>query len=183
MIRNMVERDYLDWMINLVCPDDSTEYGSFRKLLSHLHDIRFTWCIKGDADRAYDGVNLRHRFALRQKEYDYQTVDDILTGFPCTVLEMIIALAIRCEETIMDDTRYGNRTAQWFWKMIVNLGLGHMTDALYDPSEVKIVIYRFLDREYKRDGRGGLFVIKNCEDDLRDVSIWTQMMWYLDTLI
>jgi hypothetical protein len=82
----------------------------------------------------------------------------------------------------MDDTRYGNRTAQWFWKMIVNLGLGHMNDALYDHSEVKAVVYRFLDREYTRDGHGGLFVLKNCEDDLRDVSIWTQMMWYLDTI-
>ena len=34
----------------------------------------------------------------------------------CSVLEMMIALAIRCEEHIMDDPDVGNRTGQWFWK-------------------------------------------------------------------
>lgn len=47
-----------------------------------------------------------------------------LDNRPCSVLEMIIALAIRLEEHIMDDPDIGNRTGQWFWDMIVSLGLG-----------------------------------------------------------
>lgn len=54
-------------------------------------------------------------------------------------LEMIIALAIRLEEHIMDDPDIGNRTGQWFWDMIVSLGLG--SEGLID------VIRRFLNRD------------------------------------
>ena len=38
-------------------------------------------------------------------------------------------------------------------------------------------------REYAPDGRGGLFTIRNCEEDLRKVEIWYQLCWYLDTII
>ena len=41
---------------------------------------------------------------------------------------MMIALAIRCEEHIMDDPDAGDRTGQWFWSMLVSLGLGSMDE-------------------------------------------------------
>ena len=100
---------------------------------------------------------------------------------PCSVLEMILALAYRCEE-IMDDANVGNRTGQWFWKMITNLGLGAMTDQLYDPEYVEKTVRNFLNRKYEPDGHGGLFVIRNCEYDLRKEEIWTQMTWFLDSI-
>ena len=96
---------------------------------------------------------------------------------------MIIALAIRCEECIMDDPKYGNRTGQWFWGMISNLGLGGMTDYNYKEIVVDRKIDIFLDRKYDPDGRGGLFTIRNCEFDLRDVEIWRQLCYYLDTMV
>ena len=83
----------------------------------------------------------------------------------------------------MDDTRYGDRTTQWFWNMIVNLGLGGMVDALVDIEEVDKIIERFLNREYEPNGRGGLFTIDNCEEDLREVEIWYQLCWYLDSIV
>jgi hypothetical protein len=101
---------------------------------------------------------------------------------PCSVLEMMIALAIRCEETIMDDPDIGDRTRQWFWGMIINLGLGGMTDANFDPDFVDDSVLRFLNRDYEPDGRGGLFTIRNCHRDLRDVEIWYQLCWYLDSI-
>lgn len=51
------------------------------------------------------------------------------------MLEMMIALAIRCEETIMDDPRYGNRTKQWFWNMMKSLGLSYMNDDCFDRDK------------------------------------------------
>ena len=96
---------------------------------------------------------------------------------------MMVALAIRCEENIMDDPSYGNRTGQWFWGMIVNLGLGFMTDSRFDEKFVDDVIFRFLNREYEPDGKGGLFTVRNCKYDLRTVEIWYQMCWYLDTFV
>ena len=39
----------------------------------------------------------------------------------CSVLEMMVALAICCEETYMDNPNIGNRTGQWFWNMVKNI--------------------------------------------------------------
>ena len=100
----------------------------------------------------------------------------------CSVLEMLIALAIRCEETIMDNPAVGDRTGQWFWGMITNLGLGSMIDYNYNREYVEDVVARFIDNDYEPNGRGGLFTIKNCNCDLRDVEIWKQLCWYLDDL-
>ena len=106
-----------------------------------------------------------------------------LDNQPCSVLEMMIALAIRCEEHIMDDPDVGNRTGQWFWNMIMNLGLGSMTDDQFDKRYAEQVIERFLNREYEQDGEGGLFTVKHCKHDLRTVEIWYQMCWYLDEIV
>lgn len=132
-----------------------------------------------DQNRAEDGVALRYRFAC---EYpDPSDVERYLDG-PCSVLEMMVALAVRCEENIMDDPNIGNRTRQWFWGMIVSLGLGSMTDDRYDEFYIYETLERFLDREYEPDGHGGLFTIRRCTEDLRDVEIWHQLCWYLDSI-
>lgn len=180
MTRAKVKQDYFEWMFELVCEGRYARNISYRELLSYLHSTKFTYRIMSDSDRAHDGVNLRHRFALLNDNYEY--VMNCLDG-PCSILEMLVALAIRCEETIMDDPQVGNRTGQWFWKMIVNLGLGSMMDDRYDEVYVSEVVDSFLNRRYEPDGRGGLFTIRNCDYDLRGVAIWDQMMWYLDTFV
>ena len=96
---------------------------------------------------------------------------------------MMTALAIRCEENIMDDTRYGDRTTQWFWGMINNLGLGSMWGDNYDKVYVDQVLQTFLNRDYAPNGKGGLFTIRNCDRDLRDVEIWYQLNWYLNSIL
>ena len=83
----------------------------------------------------------------------------------------------------MDDPKIGNRTQQWFWTMITNLGLGDMYDSRFDRRYVKKVVDKFLNREYSPDGDGGLFRIRNCDEDLRTVEIWTQLCWYLDSIL
>lgn len=183
-IKDKVSNDYFNWMYNIVCADRFSRDISYRKLLMHLHNTAFTYSIKRDSNRADDGVSLRYRFALSMG-YDETLEHDIhhyITS-PCSVFEMILALAIRCEENIMDDTAFGNRTGQWFWGMIVNLGLGSMTDDQFDKLYTDEVVSRFLDREYKPNGDGGLFTIKNCDRDLRNVEIWFQLCYYLDSII
>ena len=67
--------------------------------------------------------------------------------------------------------------------MIDNLGLESMDDNNYNDEFARFVIFRFLNREYSSNGEGGLFVINNCKYDLREVEIWYQMCWYLDTTL
>jgi hypothetical protein len=164
-------------MYDKMCGDRFYRDVTFRNLLMYLHNTEFTYTIPRDANRAEDGQRLRYRFA-----YETGYAEIYLDG-PCSVLEMMIALVIRCEETIMDDPSFGDRTAQWFWGMVVNLGLGSMDDTRFDINYVEMVVTRFLNREYEPDGRGGLFTIKNCPDDLREVEIWYQMNWFLNTVI
>lgn len=176
MTQTKVINAYFEWMFELVCSGRFDRRFSYRKLLMRLHDTEFIFTIPKDSNRAVDGMDLRYRFA-----YDTGYDDSYLNG-PCSVLEMMIALAIRCEENIMDDPAVGNRTGQWFWLMITNLGLGYMDDGRFDRQYVDDVIETFLARDYEPDGRGGLFYIKHCKDDLRDVEIWHQLCWYLDSI-
>lgn len=178
-IKDTLNNEYFNWMYDIACADRFAKDISYRKLLTHLHSTRFRYSIKRDSNRADDGVSLRYRFAL---SLGYDDVHYYITE-PCSVLEMILALAIRCEENIMDDTAFGNRTGQWFWGMVNNLGLGSMTDNQFDKLYVEEIIERFLDREYEPNGKGGLFTVRNCDRDLRDVEIWFQLCYYLDSII
>lgn len=165
-------------MFDLVSRGRYSEDISYRKLLMHLHRTVFTYSIPLDRNRAANGEHLRYRFAL-----NHHVDEEYLDIGPCTVLEMMLALAIRCEEEIMDDPDVGDRTAQWFWNMITNLGLGGVTDDNYDRRDVDDILTTFLNRDYDPDGRGGLFRIRNCKYDLRQVEIWVQMSWYLNTIV
>lgn len=169
MIRDRRSNDYFNWLYDTVCEKRQVPGYSHYKLLTHLHNTEFRYLMTKDRNRSEDGIELRSRYGI----------DD---DSPCSVLEMMVALAIRCETDIMDDPEIGDRAAQWFWGMIVNLGLGSMHDSRYDEEYVDEVLERFLDRDYEPDGTGGLFRINRCERDLRNVEIWIQMLWYLDSI-
>lgn len=182
MTRNELNNEYFEWMYQLVCNEKYPKRLSHRKLLSHLHSIDFVYIIGMDGNRAEDGMDLRYRFGY-ERRYEAPVIATCLDDRPCSILEMLTALAIRCEEHIMDDPDIGNRTGQWFWSMISNLGLGFMSDTKFDKRYLDGVISNFLNREYKRNGEGGLFTVKNCKHDLRTAEIWYQMCWYLDDII
>lgn len=178
---NRINDDYFEWLFDLVCENRYSAKISYRKLLTRLHETEFVYHIPRDGNRAEDGIDLRWRFALHITPIgDAFDIVDELPG-PCSVLEMLIGLAVRCED-IMDDPYVGNRTSQWFWDMITNLGLGGMRDDRYNQRLVDDIIQRFLDREYEANGVGGLFTIRDCDTDLRDVEIWYQLCWYLDSI-
>lgn len=182
MTRNELKHAYFEWMCQLVCDERYSKRSTYRKLMKRLHEIDFEYTIPMDGNRAADGADLRYRFAY-ENSYDGPMIAAYLDDRPCSVLEMMIALSIRCEEHIMEDPEIGNRTGQWFWNMIVNLGLGGMTDSKFDDEYVDAVIDRFLHHEYERDGEGGLFKIEHCPRDLRRIEIWYQMCLYLDELV
>ena len=181
MIEHEINEDYFEWLYEGMCGNRYSKNISYRKLLEHLHNTNFRYTISNDKNRASDGIDLRYSFALSQGcEDEPELITDYLKG-PCSVFEMMVALAQRCE-SVMDDPKIGDRTGQWFWGMINNLGLGGMNDNRYNEQYVDDVINTFLDREYKSNGKGGLFTIRNCEYDLREVEIWYQLCWYLDTI-
>lgn len=179
MTQNDVKNQYFEWMVHLVCNEMPEKQKSYRKLLMRLHNIEFRYSLAMDGNREEDGIDLRYRFA------DVYSIHDIMMylNFPCTVFEMMVALSHRCEENIMGSPEAWDRTGHWFWGMVKNLGLSSMKDSRFEKRFVDEKIERFLKREYKSNGDGGLFTVKKCKCDLRKVEIWYQMCWYLDGIL
>lgn len=177
MARRGIRDEYFIWL------SDFVRRHNYEQLLTRLHETEFSYLIPNDQNRAEDGEALRYRFALdRHRGESPHEIIDILNR-PCSVLEMMTALAIRCEEDFMDDPNIGIRTSQWFWTMVTSLGLGAMDDDRYDEQYVDYVLERFLERCYESNGRGGLFIVRHCDCDMRDAEIWHQLCWYLDEIV
>ena len=171
--------EYFDWLCSLVKYNSAKSYT---KMLSVLHGTSFTYSMPLDENRYGDGINMRYRFAY-ENYIPTSGIEDKLAIGACTVLEMIIALCVRCEEHIMDDPDIGNRTWIWFWDMMDNLGLSKYDDNNFDIDEVERIIDIFLQRKYRRNGKGGLFRTGNPDIDMRRTEIWCQAMNFFNDVI
>lgn len=177
---NRLEQDYFEWLCSKIIDDESSV--QYTKLMSHLYDVIFYPTLDMDINRAEDGKGLRRRFGIECDIPKRILHDHLDKDQPSSMLEMMVALALRCEDTIMTDDEYGDRTWIWFWDMVKSLGLMISDDSRFDISYVDRVLDRFMDRQYKRNGEGGLFVIDDCQKDMRNIEIWYQMCWYLDSI-
>lgn len=182
MVQDELSNRYFEWLYHIVNGHRMYNRLSHRKLLRLLYDIQFVYILDMDENRAEDGISFRYRYGY-ECGHSNSIIERYLDTRPCSVLEMMVALAFKGEEQIMNDSDYGDRTGQWFWNMIVSLGLGSMSDDNFDERYVYNTITRFLDRDYAPNGQGGLFTIENPAYDMRYVEIWSQFMWYLDEVI
>lgn len=178
-------REYFEWLCKIVGGFDTHYF-----LLKRLFSREFYYINEKDSNRAYDGVQLRNVYSDQLGYWDYcmQIVNgvrvDADVGEMCTVLEMLVALAIRCEHDIMNNPDKGDRTKLWFWKMLENLDIAKYDNDNWDQQaydEVNHKIDILLDRTYKRNGQGGLFPINaKYHKDQRKVEIWYQMNTWLN---
>lgn len=168
--------DYLDWL-SIKVYDRQHNGAKYDKLFWYLYNTDFEYTFPMDGNRAEDGVDLRYRFGREYKIPDY-IIASYLDTRPCSVLEMMVALAVRVEEHIMTDPDVGDRVGQWFWDMIVNLGL-NMPDSRFNYHRADEIMDIFTNHQYKRNGEGGLFTIHDPSKDMRTTDIWYQMNYYL----
>ena len=174
----MIREEYYKWLCRFIF---TSRRRNYKRVIRYLHGVEFTYSVPFDENRYEDGLSLRSRFAY-ELGYSNDHITNTMGDDPCSVLEMMIALALRCEEHIMDDIEYGDRTSQWFWTMIDNAGFGSLTDLNFNSREAEHIINRVLNRKYGPCGEGGFFYIKNnCNVDLREVELWYQLNWYLDS--
>lgn len=177
-IEDQIKSDYFEWMYKLMCGGRFAKSISYRKLFTALHDAEFTYFVPHDENRAEDGIALRYRYCVMN---NCENLEHYING-PCSVLEMMVALAIRCEERIMCNPDKGDRTAQWFWEMIGSLGLSSMSDYNFNEQIVDDAVWKLLNRKYNRNGKGGLFTVRGWRRDAREAEIWHQLMAYLNSL-
>jgi hypothetical protein len=174
-----IETKYFLWLRNMVHMANYNHkyYGDLSRV---LHSKNFTWYVPNDDNREMDGKLLRRKFA-QEMSYEEEEIEEILSG-PCSMLEMLIALAIRLDFIMSKGAE--EHIAEWFWELIMNLGLDKFTNE-YLSLEGKLyqidkIIYTLLERKYLRNGQGGgLFPLKYAKKDQRSIEIWDQMSLYL----
>lgn len=174
-----IRNEYFQWLCSLVGADEPDH--SYMLLCRYLHNKEFVWAIRNDENRADDGCRLRDIFADETYYDDYRCLDE-----PCSVMEMLIALAIRIAENF-DDGEEEAHIRFWYWKMIENLW-GLNMDDLNDQNFTKygFSYYTFEDklnvwmsRQFRKDGLGGIFPLKFAQKNQRRLEIWYQMQSYL----
>lgn len=170
--------EYFEWLCSLIRDSKPIKHRSYRKLMVFLYHTEFEYILPMDNNRYADGMELRYRFGY-ERDIEDPVIASCLDNNPCSVLEMMVALALRCEEHIMLIPENGLMSGRWFWRMITNLGLDEMYDSNYDENMVNSIIYGFLNRDYGPNGEGSLVYIPDCQYDLRSMEIWYQMMRYL----
>lgn len=162
---------YFNYLVGIV----GGTYGKL-KLLTFLYNTEFVWDyrIELDGDRAENGKMLRYNY-----QHDTGKRCEYGPDVPCTVLEMLVAMAIGIDR-IMDEPSNPN-AQRWFWEMLKNLGLDDMYDISYNQQKVIEAVGKWMNRDYDRKGRGSIFPLKkSAHIDMRKAHIWQQAGFYLN---
>ena len=175
-----LENRYFNWIVKKIhlIRDIKVDH-QYTKLLKYLYNRSFEYYILPmDGNRSEDGIDLRYTFGYEEK-IDQHEIERYLDHRDCSMLEMMVALAIKAENIVGDST-LGDRTGLWFWEMIGSLGLLGSDDPNFDEKKVEMIIDRFINHDYKPNGAGGLFIVYDPPHDMRDTEIWNQMCWFLN---
>lgn len=147
---------------------------NYSLLMDFLGDIDFIWDQKRfpfDRNRAVDGMDLR-------KEYEdiYGCYDD-LDG-SCSVLEVLIAFAIRIEEEYIGNPNDPN-PSHIFLEMLDNLGLLKQKNSVFDEKNVSNILNHWMYRTCEKRREFTIFPLKRLKVDQLDRDLWDQMQAYL----
>lgn len=183
---NDILNSYFEWLCGLI-DFRGHSITRYKKLLLFLHDVDFHYSIPKDGNRYEDGIDMRYQYGV-ETNTPQNLIARALDGKPCSMLEMMVALAYRCEQQVMSNSDFGTRTGEWFWFMVSSLGLDNQTNKNFNQDYCWMVVNRFFNRSYLPNGDGGLFKIDVFDKDLhfvdlRDYEIWYQATWYLNSVI
>ena len=181
IMRNIAEdkirKEYLEWLYDITYNSKNNLRKTYKKLFECLYDTEYRYSIFMDKNRAANGKELRTRHCYEMKSYINASNEEkeAFLSAPCSVLEMMVALAVKIEEQIMSDDDYGNRTGKWFYRMLENLEIIDFDDKHFKELYVDAIVNNFLDGNIFRNGKGGIFRTTNPNVDMRNMELWYQM--------
>ena len=171
MARDGIAISYFAWLCKRVSVEDK-----YTRMCMRLHQTPFVLMNEKDRNRISDGLYLRTVF---ENETGFK-VDGSMADGLCTVLELLVALAIRCENDIMGDPDKEDQTDRWFRIMIYNLGLDQFENERYDGSKIDDILLKWMSLKYSSRGIGSPFPLAvGKKTDQRKVEIWYQLQGYL----
>lgn len=165
---------YLIWLGGQVARSKTkaktrTHWSLFRQ----LHRTIFVAIVPHDENRISDAGDLRYEFLA---EHEDEQGDPDWMRLPCSMLELFIILS-RQLAFEMDDS-----PTPWFWHLIETLELEQYNDTAYDDTAEEAIaktLDRVIWRNYRPNGQGGLFPLRNSNRDQRKVELWYQLNAYL----
>lgn len=130
---------YFDYLTNLI--DSDGKIFEYTGLLEYLYNCQFVWLsnIPLDENRAIDGIQLRTSYAKLLSPQDVNMFSEVVFNKPCSMLEMLIALADRLTYIVSSLDR-----SNYFWLFIDNLGLNIYNDSSYNPMAVNSIVQAFI---------------------------------------
>lgn len=151
---------YFDWLCKIVgLTSDDSIY-----LAKVLYDIPYEWHFVMDKNRAEGGLTLRIEFSNETGIVE----EDIKTG-QCSVFEMLVALSRKMSEN--SDIP----PSRCYHEMIRNLGLLDYPQ----QSVIYLVVKRWMDGDFERNGAGSPFVFRHYQGDARNLDLWNAMTIYI----
>lgn len=165
--------DYYEWLLEQI-KFNLPEHRKYGKLIDELNRREFTWTIMMDENRDMDGKYLRVDY-LQDTGRD----EDLAWNDPSSVLEVLVAFSRRIEIEITG-TPGEDDLSRWFWVMIKNLGLLKFDDERFNRKSVNEILDIWLERRFKKDGSGSIFLTRKNDIDMRGVQMWYQMQYFLD---
>jgi hypothetical protein len=167
-----LRESYLNWLINIIMPDED----GYKKLITALFETDYCPYFEEDKNRYEDGMSLRYEFFITN-EIDEHTAYVEFGNPPCTMLEMMIALAKRMCDVI------GETPTVWFKQMLSSLQILYMNDDnLFNKTTFDNVMYTFMTNSYEPNGQGGLFTLEHYMGDIRHIEIWYQMNAFVNEI-
>lgn len=167
----MLEYHYLDYLKDLVGENETSMYNI---LLNSMYETNFYSDVEMDINRIKDVEILRDNYLnLIHDDPKFRIFRREVYGKPASLLEVLVRLSERISEIVDHPCEF------WFAEMLSNLGLDRLNDDEFDKYEYEEIVKNLLDRTYCKDGKGGLFPLKNAKKDQRKVEIWYQMQEYL----
>lgn len=170
-----LEETYFKWLaVQVVNTRPRNPRQTYWEILKQLHTTEFKWSVRNDDNRVEDGKELRAEFL---QETFGEVLSDSWRDQECSFLEMLIALSRRCA---FQTERVS--PSEWFWHLLGNVEL-HISDWDYESLRMHNYVDQVLqvinNRTYEKNGRGGLFPLRDADVDLRQVELWYQMNYYL----
>jgi hypothetical protein len=155
-----------------------SRHHEYNLLCKDLFNTNFRWFIPNDINREFEGKNLREKFC----DDSSFRIDDLGLGFEANILEVFLAISMRCEWIVMDEVNNLD-VCYWFKELLHNLELDLYTDEAHNNcagnTKIDLILDRFMNRTYSKNGTGGLFPLKFSNKNQRKVEIWYQMNLYL----
>lgn len=167
----MTDSEYLNWIF------DSYWKPNYKFLFEALLEYSFIPDMKNhplDESRNMYGIDLR-------SAYEYETGGTCDIFGEASFLEMLVGLAKQLENQILWDM-VNDRTGEWVWMMLDNMGLSYFDDVHFNKLKVFHMIEDFNNHKYEANGKGGLFYVEDPPAPMNETDIWVQANWWSNTI-